>query len=83
MAESERPGTDQQASAPPSATEGELIALVEPDPPDLRFDPFAVGRGLEPVGFVHALRVASYAASQRARGATSPLAHHRVLGRSV
>lgn len=33
----------------------------------LRFSPFADGRGLHPVGFVHQLRVAAYAASQRAR----------------
>jgi hypothetical protein len=48
----------------------ELSAVVEPDPTDLRFDPFASGRGLEPCGFVHGLRVASYAASRYARGAT-------------
>ena len=61
----------------------ELIARVDPDPRDLRFDPFAAGRGLEPVGFVHALRVASYAASQRARGASGAVARHAALGRSL
>jgi hypothetical protein len=35
----------------------------------LRFSPFLVGRGLRPVGFVHGLRGATYAASQRARPA--------------
>jgi hypothetical protein len=33
----------------------------------LRFDPFKAGRGIEPVGLVHAIRRAAYAASQRAR----------------
>jgi hypothetical protein len=33
----------------------------------LRFSPFHSGRGLEPIGFVHALRAAAYAASQAAR----------------
>ncbi|HWO25183.1 MAG TPA: hypothetical protein VNO30_40870 [Kofleriaceae bacterium] len=33
----------------------------------LRFDPFRAGAGLVPVGFVHAIRRAAYAASQRAR----------------
>jgi hypothetical protein len=48
------------------------VVLVEPadiDQQRLRFDPFATGRGLVPVGFVHALRVAAYAASRRARDA--------------
>jgi hypothetical protein len=48
----------------------ELVARLEPEPTELRFDPFASGRGLEPCGFVHGLRVASYAASRYARGAT-------------
>lgn len=47
----------------------ELYACLGIDPRGLRFDPFAAGRGLEPVGVVHALRVASYAASRRARAA--------------
>ena len=33
----------------------------------LRFDPFRTGRGIQPVGFVHAIRKCVYAASQRAR----------------
>jgi hypothetical protein len=35
----------------------------------LRFDPFRQGRGIHPVGFVHAIRKYVYAASQRARPA--------------
>lgn len=37
------------------------------DPLALSFDPFRSARGLNPVGFVHRLRVASYAASRWAR----------------
>jgi hypothetical protein len=53
------------------------IRLVEPidvDQDALRFDPFRTGRGVVPTGFVHGLRKAAYAASQRARprGAASP-----------
>jgi hypothetical protein len=33
----------------------------------LRFSPFRVGAGIQPTGFVHALRVSAYAASQQAR----------------
>ncbi|MDB4963179.1 MAG: hypothetical protein JWP01_3178 [Myxococcales bacterium] len=33
----------------------------------LRFDPFRTGLGIEPVGLVHAIRRAAYAASQQAR----------------
>lgn len=33
----------------------------------LRFSPFRDGAGIRPIGFVHALRVAAYAASQQAR----------------
>lgn len=44
-----------------------LIRPVEIDQAALRFSAFRSGRGLEPVGFVHYLRVAAYAASQRAR----------------
>jgi hypothetical protein len=47
----------------------ELHEAFTQDPRTLRFDPFAQGRGLEPVGVVHALRAASYAASQKARAA--------------
>jgi len=35
----------------------------------LRFDPFRDGRGIHPVGFVHAMRRWVYAASQWARPA--------------
>jgi hypothetical protein len=37
----------------------------------LRFDPFRDGRGITPVGFIHGLRRASYASSQRARPRSS------------
>jgi len=37
----------------------------------LRFDPFRAGRGIVPVGFVHAIRRRTYAASQAARPASS------------
>jgi hypothetical protein len=47
----------------------ELGERVQLDQGELRFDPFACGRGFKPVGFVHGLRVASYAASRRARDA--------------
>jgi hypothetical protein len=45
----------------------ELTSELALDQEALRFDPFRSGRGLEPVGFVHALRRATYAASQRGR----------------
>jgi hypothetical protein len=56
------------------ATRYEPIALIEltrarSDDPDLYFDPFRCGRGIEPVGFVHHLRIATYAASRLARTA--------------
>lgn len=44
-----------------------LNEVLEIDQEALRFDPFLTGRGIVPSGFVHALRVACYAASQRAR----------------
>ena len=50
------------------------ITLVEPlaiDQAGLRFDPFASGAGFLPVGLVHAIRRAAYAASQRARAVTA------------
>lgn len=46
------------------------VWLTEPldlDQEALRFSPFQNGRGLVPSGFVHSLRRATYAASQRAR----------------
>lgn len=46
-----------------------LTGELELDQEALRFDPFRSGRGLMPVGFVHALRRATYAASQRRRPA--------------
>lgn len=44
-----------------------LVDPVQVEPRDLVFSPFRAGRGLRPVGFVHALRVATYAASQQVR----------------
>ena len=49
----------------------ELVERVELDERALRFDPFATGRGFVPTGLVHALRVAAYAASRRARDAAT------------
>jgi hypothetical protein len=48
---------------------GELVldGPSEIDQEALRFDPFRSGRGIEPVGFVHAIRRYVYAASQRVR----------------
>jgi hypothetical protein len=48
----------------------ELGSEVAVDEQALRFDPFRAGRGLQPIGFVHHLRVASYAASRWARSLT-------------
>ncbi len=48
------------------------ITLDEPlsiEQAALRFDPFATGAGIRPVGLVHAIRHAAYGASQRARRA--------------
>jgi hypothetical protein len=45
----------------------ELLERVDADDRELRFDPFATGRGVVPTGFVHGMRVAAYAASRRAR----------------
>ncbi len=42
---------------------------VELDQEALHFDPFRTGEGLEPVGMIHAIRKAVYAASQHARPA--------------
>ncbi len=44
-----------------------LERVAHVDGEALRFRPFRVGRGLEPRGFVHALRRGVYAVSQRAR----------------
>jgi hypothetical protein len=51
-----------------------VVTLERPlefDQQALRFSPFQAGRSLEPIGFVHHLRVAAYAASQAARPPTS------------
>jgi hypothetical protein len=45
----------------------QLVSVRLTDPSSLRFDPFRSGRGIEPQGFVHALRRGVYSASQRAR----------------
>ncbi len=45
----------------------ELTERAEVDQERLRFDPFRSGRGLAPSGFVHALRIGTYRASQEAR----------------
>lgn len=47
-----------------------LIGPVELDQSALRFSPFNELAGLHPAGFVHALRLAAYGASQRARPAS-------------
>lgn len=48
-----------------------LERLRDDDPAMLRFDPFRAGRGIVPVGFVHAMRRFTYAASQRLRPGAS------------
>lgn len=45
----------------------ELRSVVAIDQDALRFDPFRDGRGIRPVGLIHSLRIATYAASQQAR----------------
>jgi hypothetical protein len=53
----------------------ELTDHVNLDQAQLRFSPFHAGRGLDPVGFVHGLRWAAYAASrlgERVREAVVP-----------
>jgi hypothetical protein len=44
-----------------------LTAELELDQEALRFHPFRMGRGIEPVGFVHAMRRATYLTSQALR----------------
>jgi hypothetical protein len=57
------------------------VVLREPmtiDQETLRFSPFSAGRGLDPAGFVHGLRWATYAASrvgERVRDAVETRAH--------
>lgn len=50
----------------------QLVSVRLTDPASLRFDPFRSGRGIEPHGFVHALRRGVYGASQRARTLRTP-----------
>lgn len=45
----------------------QIVSVRLTDPASLRFDPFRSGRGIEPRGFVHAMRRSVYGASQRAR----------------
>lgn len=46
----------------------ELVQRAEDvDQERLRFDPFKSGRGIEPAGFVNALRIGAYRASQKVR----------------
>jgi hypothetical protein len=44
-----------------------LTERAHVDQAELRFSPFRADRGIEPVGFVHAIRRGAYAASQHAR----------------
>jgi hypothetical protein len=44
-----------------------LTAQLDLDQEALRFHPFRAGRGIEPVGFVHAMRRATYLTSQALR----------------
>jgi hypothetical protein len=49
-----------------------LERVAEVDGEALQFRPFRAGRGLEPRGFIHALRLGVYRASQRARPSHAP-----------
>lgn len=51
----------------------ELRDVIDIDQDALRFDPFRAGRGVEPIGLIHGLRLAAYRASQwvRPRGTRS------------
>lgn len=51
----------------------ELEALMVADPATLKFDPFLTGRGLHPIGFIHALRHGAYAGSRAGRHERAPL----------
>jgi hypothetical protein len=44
-----------------------LLELVSLNPATLRFWPYRNGRGITPVGFIHALRIPTYRQSQEAR----------------
>jgi hypothetical protein len=48
-----------------------LLDAANLDQQALRFSPFRDGAGIHPTGFVHALRVAAYRASQQARPASA------------
>jgi hypothetical protein len=48
-----------------------LERRAEVDGEALRFSPFRAGRGVRPLGFVHALRIGAYGVSQRARPSSS------------
>jgi hypothetical protein len=52
-----------------------LMREVSVDQAALRFSPFRAGLGLVPRGFVHALRVAVYPASQEGRTEAAPVPH--------
>jgi hypothetical protein len=52
-----------------------LQAPVDVDQAELRFSPFRAGLSIVPTGFVHHLRIAAYAASQRARERARLLPH--------
>lgn len=48
-----------------------IVGVTSLDDEATRFDPFQAGLGIEPVGFVHAIRALAYRASQRSRPASS------------
>jgi hypothetical protein len=60
-----------------------LLRIAPIDGERIRFRPFRAGRGLRPLGFVHAMRLAVYASSQRARPAKTRLSapDPQVMGR--
>lgn len=53
---------DQAAFKPLARIELRALAPLNQDV--LRFDPFRAGRGIEPIGFIHSLRKATYATSR-------------------
>jgi hypothetical protein len=60
-----------------------MTEVIEMDQEHLRFDPFRAGRGIEPVGWIHDARRATYAASQRARAPLTATSGAVVLGRHI